>query len=870
MVKIKELNLTSFGKFSQKGIKLGDGVNLLYGPNEAGKSTIQKFIEGVLYGFYKRGLKVRQYTEDQEKYAPWDNPANYRGSIVLEKDGRLLKIERVFTKDSDSVKIIDAVTGEDISEEFAYNRILRVIDPAEDLLSVSRTTFVNTLSISQLSCQTDDSLGAEVAEKFIGMLDTADANLSLKKVLSSLEKKSVEIGTPGAKKTTELGKCYAKIDELKAELQESQKARQRFFEIQEKIETLENQQRELTQKRDNLERAIETQKLIKAKETYNTALALREKLTNLDATLKELKDYSQIDIEEASSALQSGAVLNSLKEEKEAIIKQKKELLGKLEHLQNEYEATKIITRDEGLLNDLPRILSLNDTKADLKREIADLSTRLEGIEAQSSGTLSTDIAQLEKDLETYRLLQDKTRSAAGTISLALAGTGGALTLLSIILGAFVHPALFAAAVLGAALLLAGTASRKGGERAKNQKQMNEILAKYSLTQSQGERALESMLNDGRLALIKQEQLNSQKELFATQLAEKQERQKEITGKIEGYISALVGPFAMSVEELAPLVERAKEILSEINSTTLTLENVEKTLAGKTDQETRLWEQIRETLSKFKCQNSKELRAAIASKQRYDQAASDYKAISDRLSDLLKDQSLEDLKQKAEKAPSDAGPPIDIEKAQLELDTTRQSLEQTNTELKVCKNDIKHLEERYRTPGEIAQELEEWDQKRTALEKEKAAYELAIEKLNYVRTNLHREFAPELNKTVSNFIAAATDNKYTRVLIDKSMKITVEDNGRTVDVSNLSNGTKDLLYIALRVGLIDFLQGGKSALPLIFDDSFTQIDDNRLVNLLTALGKVKDRQILIFTCHNREKEILNALGINHTYIPLTQ
>ena len=60
-MKIKKLYLTSFGKFYKKDIELSDGFNLIKGLNEAGKSTIHKFIEGMLFGFYKTGGKNKEY-----------------------------------------------------------------------------------------------------------------------------------------------------------------------------------------------------------------------------------------------------------------------------------------------------------------------------------------------------------------------------------------------------------------------------------------------------------------------------------------------------------------------------------------------------------------------------------------------------------------------------------------------------------------------------------------------------------------------------------------------------------------------------------------------------------------------------------------
>ncbi|MBE7062590.1 MAG: chromosome segregation protein SMC, partial [Ruminococcaceae bacterium] len=66
-MKIHSLRLTSFGKFKNKTIALSDGINLIYGKNEAGKSTVMAFIKAMLYGFNGRGADG-----DRKRYIPWD------------------------------------------------------------------------------------------------------------------------------------------------------------------------------------------------------------------------------------------------------------------------------------------------------------------------------------------------------------------------------------------------------------------------------------------------------------------------------------------------------------------------------------------------------------------------------------------------------------------------------------------------------------------------------------------------------------------------------------------------------------------------------------------------------------------------------
>ena len=68
---IQTIHIRGFGRFRDKTYEFDPGLNLIEAPNEAGKTTLVKFIEGMFYGFYKP-TKRRQYTEDRDLYEPWD------------------------------------------------------------------------------------------------------------------------------------------------------------------------------------------------------------------------------------------------------------------------------------------------------------------------------------------------------------------------------------------------------------------------------------------------------------------------------------------------------------------------------------------------------------------------------------------------------------------------------------------------------------------------------------------------------------------------------------------------------------------------------------------------------------------------------
>ena len=64
---IKELNLIGFGKFKNKKIHLKEGINIIYGENEDGKTTIHNFINGMFYGFLKPYAKRTSYLDEYNR-----------------------------------------------------------------------------------------------------------------------------------------------------------------------------------------------------------------------------------------------------------------------------------------------------------------------------------------------------------------------------------------------------------------------------------------------------------------------------------------------------------------------------------------------------------------------------------------------------------------------------------------------------------------------------------------------------------------------------------------------------------------------------------------------------------------------------------
>lgn len=135
---------------------------------------------------------------------------------------------------------------------------------------------------------------------------------------------------------------------------------------------------------------------------------------------------------------------------------------------------------------------------------------------------------------------------------------------------------------------------------------------------------------------------------------------------------------------------------------------------------------------------------------------------------------------------------------------------------------------------------------------------------NKMKNNITPKFTENLLKNAQGIIG----EKYKNIIFNEEEGLTVElENGNYKNAMLLSTGTIDQLYLALRLAVLQEIS--KENMPIILDETFAYFDDERLKNILMYLNEnFKENQIIIFTCSNREKNILNKMEINYNYVEL--
>ena len=184
-MKLLELHIDGFGKFHDRTISFKDGINIIYGKNEAGKSTLHTFIRGMLFGI-ERGRGRAAKNDTYSKFEPWENSGTYEEWLRLEKDGTIYRIERRFRKDNKSLKVINETRGREEDATPAFMNEL--------LCGLNETTYNNTISIGQLKSATEDGMVSELRNYIANMNTTGNISLNISKASTflRLQKRALE------------------------------------------------------------------------------------------------------------------------------------------------------------------------------------------------------------------------------------------------------------------------------------------------------------------------------------------------------------------------------------------------------------------------------------------------------------------------------------------------------------------------------------------------------------------------------------------------------------------------------------------------------------------------------------------------------
>lgn len=313
-MRLQELRLNHFGKFHNTTIQLKSGVNLIYGDNEAGKTTIHAFIKGMLFGIER--LRGRASKEDPYlRYQPWDVPGAYSGSMDIEVEGKSYRIIRNFHKNTKSFQVVEIETGREVE-----------IHPEhlKDLYGgLTEAGFRNTISMEQLKTATDQDLALEVRNYITNLSLSKSDEVNITSALSFLQNKTKELEN----KITNL-----KIDELEKEIAYGISCEERIDRLSKDLELINEQEGSLLNSKNS------DDVFPKELEGFITLDEFKEYVEQFPAIKEKYKNYLELQnqvVEEENTIADFEFRKNGAKEA-QAMVTLMKNQLGEIDTYKNQ------------------------------------------------------------------------------------------------------------------------------------------------------------------------------------------------------------------------------------------------------------------------------------------------------------------------------------------------------------------------------------------------------------------------------------------------------------------------------------------------------------------------------------------------------
>lgn len=910
-LKIKSVNIKAFAGLKEKRIDFTDGLNIVYGKNEKGKSTIENFIKIWLYGIDGSRGKFG----DRKKYSPLTGE-KISGELIIDKKGKEYIIKRSFgiTKKEDTCKILDGVTGEAIEME-------NKSEPGKYFFNINLATFVKTLFIGQLGVMVSKDKEEEIMEKITNIYNTGDENTSVKKVIEKIEKRKKQL--IGVRKGGELDILKEKNDVLKAELWEAYKLGEENVDNEESLikkKELKVNIKEQIQKLDLYKKYVKKMKLQKDYKEISDYLRkgeeLKRKQEAINEELKKGDEYITNELlDEVNEKCSRYLSLLDVKQEKlsklqqfEEKLKEENEVFGGYNvftsmgnNIKEKLYTLKVDQKNlEEKLND---IINTQNSISRLKIEMNKRSAGIENLEFISKARDEVEhllksykeaLTELKYKIENENYDKKKVNSKSISKKMNVIYLAGIISILIFIFGVIKQliPVMIICIpvfIILIRLYLKYSLVIKNNEFISRNKLYVESIKERISTYEENLNLYITKTNcksyeEFITMLTKYDKYKTYKDntILTIKSREEEIAKYNITelksnyNRNKGVISSLYSVLACdSLEEVLNKLEEYEQIREKIRMSEYEVNRIKKDIENINEQLIDKEEEIRKKVSLLGLEDV-EIVDMHTSLKEYKEKINKMKEIKSAMQSveetykvLIKDRNIDEIKEEMKQIVSqDINYSYESEE-EIDIEIRRQGDELLKVEKEI--KDLEHIiEKRYlgkREIPEIEEEILINNEKLIKLEKEFKALELSADILQESFDGIKQDIGPDLNEKVLGRFNFLTNENYEEAKISEEYKLIIRNQGILMDGDLLSNGAKDQLYLALRLSFINMLFKNKEV-PIFLDDAFVQYDDDRRETALRLLIDEKFEQIIFFTCQTIEKTILDKNNYKYELINL--
>ena len=888
-MQLREIYIDGFGIFTDKRITgLVPGVNIIYGKNEFGKTTLLEFIRRILFGFPTKRENTNLYT-----------PV-YGGTLggnikVILQDGEEMVVSRGPGPHGGTVKICSS--SETMEGQHVLNHLLGNAQIYKNIyaFTIDELHDFNTLN--------SDDVKNRIYGAGLGL-----GNISLKEIEAELETCCAKIFRPRG--ASLMGALLEKIRVNEQDILLIQKNLVLYDELQEKLNRMLHQKLSVQKLLEDLEsskRTLETQARL-----YEDAVQLLDAKNKL-ATIEDLSQFPE----------------NGLKTF-ESINQEKKNLLLRIEEEQSALQALKnnrdnlIVNHDlllqeesvQKLRQSTQSVLSaLQDLdRVQFERENLDMliTEEIKSIDRDwdEETVMGFDLTEAEKGqidgfydsferlrregdlckdrLDSHRKIKEEKKSEGSHFPKWFKFFCYGLTVtgfLGVVLGGYLIniPLLLSSLfIIAGGIFLSRMVTKNKNDLEKEDLTEKNLVQKCDNTKSdlnykfdEWRQWLKIRNLDPSIAPIATKNIAKTALQVKTMIAQRTRLDERIL-----QMKTLCKETRENVCTLAPLIQK----ISLKNDLPFNIEIIDHAFdESKANREKRelLENQCESQGNKINNledqlkNNSNDLTGFISSSGAQDAA------------DFLRKQSILDVKKSLEESITQKrgiiqsnvglGSYFDqfIEAIQsVSLEEIKQKLTHLNADLKEQEDNREQL---LQATGETRKEIENLSsnndliarqtelevlkQQLQSLAEEWAAYKGALVLLEAAKYEYEKNRQPGVIRSAENLFTQITG--YQRIVIPVDQDEVFIENGQhqRKGVMEMSRGTREQLYLAMRFGLIDEYETRSEPLPAVMDDVFVNFDDERDKRFTKILSKFgEQRQVLVLTCHERSLEAYKDIG----------
>jgi len=805
LVKLVSLKAENFRRVNlREPLEFPDGLVVIQGRNEAGKSTILEAILFGIYGDFRIPAALRGGRQGLESIV------NHRSSrakveVVFETGGKRYRVERIVEGGTEGGRQVDAklVELDGAGGRLIATGVLKVNELVQKLLRVSWREMLATNVIAQKDLERILRMDRSDRERVINMM------MGFESYNKAIEKLSEEAGN--------LHRDLDRLRENERSLEENVKM------LEEKAGKLAGWRtwlQKLEEKLPQLELALSRERaayeyLVELERALRRRHDLKLKLESV----RRLREEQTARLEEAR-ARYSKALADLESQQKEVV-----ELAPALEHAERELSEAESEVRH--LVEVRSKIEELWDSYRSAERELESLKSRIaslkERVEKRSSleaevGSARASLASIESAMSSVRLP-----------AWSLAGAASA-TVASVLLGFFLHPAALAGVSLALLALFAGFQVKQQKLRLLSEKR-SELKGRISLLDAElrnverDEKELEALKASEHNLLERLRRVKSQLAVVAG------------SAGLEGDFVSLAGAVA---ERLRAADERRAGAFRKRNELSEKRSKLNAAIEALKSEISRLESEISSAQAKL---------TELASRER-------------ELTEELSNIAVPELPPGVEGVPlSPVEDDLDaIASMRLELEEryrrANAELEKAKTEAGSLRRQIEEAERELQQLPRLKAELDEVRERIRKLELELKARRSAIDALRRVAERRRAIFAPSVESNMSWIVSYITDGRYKAVRVDPQtydVEVYDAEAGRWMRRDIYSGGTNDQFLLAMRIAFIlSLLPAAKGTYPrfLFLDEPLGSSDSERRSRIIELLSKELTRffdQVFLIT-----------------------